>query len=357
LDTQALAKNPGNSDLIRIALDVMGGDFGPEVTIPAALDRLRYYPDLHMVLVGDQHAIETQLKQHHHEANRFKDRWTILHAPETVTMDEQPATALRKKRNSSMRLAIDLVKDNAVHACVSAGNTGALMAIARFVLKTLPGIDRPAIASSLPTRTGQCIVLDLGANLDCQAEHLLQFAVMGSVLAEAVYGINKPTVALLNVGVEQIKGNEPVKKAAEYLKKIEGINYTGFVEGDGIYLGHADVIVCDGFVGNVALKTSEGVAKFIIYLIKKQIKKNWINQLTAFMAQPMLRALAHDMDPKRYNGASLLGLRGIVVKSHGGADELALRYAIDESIREVQHNVPQMIAKQVATLIEEILIE
>jgi glycerol-3-phosphate acyltransferase PlsX len=340
---------------IRIAFDVMGGDFGPEVTIPAALDRLQQYPQLHIVLVGDEQAINAQLHHHKYKANakRLAARWSIQHAPDKVDMDELPAHALRKKRNSSMRIALDLVKAGTVQACVSAGNTGALMAMARFVLKTLPGIDRPAIASSLPTRKGQCIMLDLGANVDCEAKHLLQFAVMGSVLASTVYGIPNPKVALLNIGVEQIKGNEQVKEAARSLQGVNAINYIGYVEGDGIYAGNADVVVCDGFVGNVALKTSEGLAKLLIDMIKKHAKANWFNRLAALMAMPMLRALAHEMDPKRYNGASLIGLRGIVVKSHGGADELALRYAIDECVSEVQHNVTGLVAEQMTTLIQE----
>ncbi|MFI4954443.1 MAG: phosphate acyltransferase PlsX [Gammaproteobacteria bacterium] len=341
-------------DNIRIALDVMGGDFGPEVTLPAAMDRLQRYPQLQIVLVGDESAINSHLHSRYKtEAKRFADRWSVQHAPDKVDMDELPAHALRKKRNSSMRIALDLVKAGSVQACVSAGNTGALMAMARFVLKTLPGIDRPAIASSLPTRKGQCLMLDLGANVDCQAQHLLQFAVMGSVLASAVYEIPSPRVGLLNIGVEQIKGNEQVKEAARYLQTINEINYIGYVEGDGIYAGDADVIVCDGFVGNVALKTSEGLAKMLIDMIRKHAKANWFNRLAALMATPMLKALAHEMDPKRYNGASLLGLRGTVIKSHGGADELALRYAIDECVSEVEHNVTQLVADQITTLIKE----
>ena len=331
----------------------MGGDIGPAATIPAALDRLLQYPSLHMILVGDQEIIKAQLQKQSAEAKRLTDRWSIHHAPDIVAMDEPPAHALRKKRNSSMRLAIDLVHSAEADACVSAGNTGALMATARYVLKTLPGIERPAIASSLPTRKGQCLMLDLGANLDCEAEHLVQFAVMGSVLASAAYGVKNPKVALLNVGVEQIKGNEQVKTAARYLQGIKEINYIGYIEGDGIYAGEADVVVCDGFVGNVALKSSEGIAKLVIHTLKQKINDNWVNRLTALMARPMLRALANEMDPKRYNGASLLGLRGIVIKSHGGADDLALRYAIDQCVREVNNNVPQLIAEQVSTIVEE----
>lgn len=332
----------------------MGGDFGLQVTLPAAIDRLKHHSRLHLVLVGDELAINSHLTRHFKaEAAQYRDRWSIQHAPDVVDMDELPAHALRKKRHSSMRVALDLVKAGSVQACVSAGNTGALMAMARFVLKTLPGIDRPAIASSLPTRKGQCLMLDLGANVDCEAQHLLQFAVMGSVLSSAVYGIARPRVGLLNIGVEQIKGNEQVKEAARYLQSLTAINYIGYVEGDGIYAGDADVVVCDGFVGNVALKTSEGLAKMLIQMIKKHANANWFNRLAALMATPMLKALAHEMDPKRYNGASLLGLRGIVMKSHGGADELALRYAIDECITEVEHNVTQLVAEQITTLIKE----
>lgn len=331
----------------------MGGDIGLRATIPAALDRLVTYPQLHIIMVGDEHAIKTELDKKPHEAEQLKDRWSIHHAPDVVTMDEPPAHALRRKRESSMRFALDLVQEGKAQACVSAGNTGALMAMARFVLKTIQGIDRPAIAGSLPTRKGQCLMLDLGANLDCQAEHLVQFAVMGSILASAAYGVSNPRVSLLNVGVEQIKGNEQVKTAAKYLQALKEINYAGYIEGDGIYAGEADVVVCDGFVGNAALKSSEGIAKLLIDMIKQKINDNWINRITAFMARPMLKSLAKEMDPKRYNGASLLGLRGIVIKSHGGADDLALRYAIDQCIREVKNNVPQLIAERVSTVVEE----
>ncbi len=332
----------------------MGGDVGLSATIPAALDRLKRYPHLHLVLVGDEPGIRAHMDAHYAQAAALcADRWTIHHAPEKVDMDEMPSHALRKKRNSSMRYALDLVKEGSVQACISAGNTGALMAMARFVLKTVSGIDRPAIAGALPTSKGECLMLDLGANVDCQAEHLVQFAVMGSVLASAAYGIEKPTVALLNIGVEQIKGNLQVKAAAQYLQQISSINYIGFIEGDGIYAGNADVVICDGFVGNVALKTSEGLAKMLIDQIKKKVHSNWLNRLTAIMARPMLRALAEEMDPKRYNGASLLGLRGIVVKSHGGADEIALGYAIDECVKEVEHNVPKLVEEKIAYLMEE----
>ena len=267
-------------------------------------------------------------------------------------MDELPSSALRSKKDSSMRVAIDLVKEGSAHACVSAGNTGALMATARFVLKTLPGIDRPAICFALPTIKGHTHMLDLGANLDADAETLFQFAVMGAALTSAVENMSRPTVGLLNIGAEEIKGHEQVKEAGRLLAASE-LNYVGFIEGDDIYAGTVDVVVCDGFVGNVALKTSEGVARMIRYYMEQEFKRSLLTKMVAVLAMPVLKAFKAKIDPRQYNGASLLGLQGIVIKSHGGADVLAYSNAIKEAVMEVRKNVPQRIAKQ----LEELLVE
>jgi len=256
---------------------------------------------------------------------------------------------LRKKKDSSMRVAINLVKDGTANACVSAGNTGALMAIARFVLKTLPGIDRPAIASQLPTKTGDTLVLDLGANVDCTAEQLMQFGVMGAMLVSAVEHKPRPTVGLLNIGVEDIKGNETVKRAGELLR-ASGLNFHGNVEGDDIYKGTTDVVVCDGFVGNVLLKASEGIATMMVGFLRQEFTRNPWNMLAAWMAKPVRNALRARMDPGKYNGASLLGLRGIVIKSHGSADAAAFGSALERALEEVRNSVPQRIEAQMAQM-------
>lgn len=326
-----------------VAVDAMGGDHGPSVTIPAAIEALARFPTLELVLVGEQAVLASALAHHRQEKN---PRLRIHHASQVVDMHDPVAVALRNKRDSSMRVAINLAHEKKVDACISAGNTGALMAISRFVLKTLPGIDRPAICTAIPTLTGRCHMLDLGANVDSSAEHLHQFAVMGSILAMAVGGIDRPRVALLNIGQEDIKGNEQIKAAAQLLSADSTLNYTGFVEGDGIFRGEADVIVCDGFVGNVALKTSEGVARMIGEMIKRQIRRNPLTLLSGLAALPVLRGLRREMDPGRYNGASLVGLNGIVVKSHGSADMNSFANAIGVAVHEVDKNVPALIGRQ-----------
>jgi glycerol-3-phosphate acyltransferase PlsX len=327
---------------IVIALDAMGGDHGPASTVPAAIHILKKHADLSLILVGDRAQLEAKLAEHNTPEN---DRLRIHHASQVVGMDESATHALRSKKDSSMRIAINLVKEGIAHACISAGNTGALMATSRFVLKTLPGIDRPAICTSLPTVSGHVHVLDLGANVDSSADHLFEFAVMGSVLTNAVDNNPRPTVGLLNIGSEEIKGNERVKEAARLLQGSD-LNYIGFVEGDGIYLGHADVIVCDGFVGNVMLKTTEGVAKMISHYMKQEFKRNWLTKLSGLIAMPVLRAFRKRIDPRAYNGASLLGLQGIVIKSHGGADSYAYGNAILEAREEVIKNVPTLISQR-----------
>lgn len=322
---------------IFIALDAMGGDHGPSVVVPAALEVLATSKHLHIILVGQRSEIESHLKAHQ---SLKHPRITLKEASQVVGMGEPPAEALRRKRDSSMRVAINLVKEGVVGACVSAGNTGALMATARFVLKMLPGIDRPAIVYSLPTMKGHAYVLDLGANVHCSAEDLFQFAVMGSVLATAVDNHAHPKVGLLNIGSEVIKGNEIVKKASELLlNKSAGLNYIGFVEGDDIYKGTADVVVCDGFVGNVALKASEGLAKMILKFAREEFMRHWYGKCVAFLGKPVLQAIQTRFDPARYNGASLLGLRGIVVKSHGNANCKAFATAIRVAMLEIQNNV------------------
>ncbi len=324
-----------------IAIDAMGGDVGLGVTIPAAVNIAREYPRLKIILVGDKPSIEEKLQDY---PDNICQRMNIQHTTQVVGMDEKPAIALRGKKDSSMRVAINKVKLQEADACVSAGNTGALMATARFVLKTLPGIDRPAICSAIPTQTGHTHMLDLGANVELSAGHLLEFAVMGSVLTNAIDGINNPSIGLLNIGQEEMKGNEQVQQAAGLISSST-LNYYGFIEGDDIYKGVVDVVVADGFVGNISLKTSEGVAKMIIYYIKQEFNRNWLTRLAGLIAMPVLKAFKSKIDPRIYNGASLLGLRGIVVKSHGGADVFSFTNAIRVAILEVENNVPERISK------------
>lgn len=327
---------------ITIAIDAMGGDHGPHVTVPAALRALDSDPQLNVVLVGLTDAIEAELKAHKATVN---PRLRIHHATEVVTMDESPQSALKNKKDSSMRVAINLVKSGEANACVSAGNTGALMATARFVLKTLPGIDRPAIASALPSEKGNTYMLDLGANADCTAEHLYQFAIMGAMLVSCVEHKERPTVGLLNIGSEDIKGNEVAKQAGELLKASH-LNFYGNVEGDDIFKGTTDLVVCDGFVGNVSLKTTEGLAHMMGKFLTQEFKKSWLTKLMAFCAMPVLKAFKKRLDPRRYNGASFLGLRGIVVKSHGGADQVAFFSAIHVAIEEARSGVLRRITEQ-----------
>ena len=327
---------------IVIALDAMGGDHGPHVTVSAALHILKKQDDIKLILVGDQAVLTATVGQ---VGTEFGTRLEIQHASQVVAMDEPPSQALRGKKDSSMRVAINLVKEGKAHACVSAGNTGALMATARFVLKTLSGINRPAICTILPTVSGHTHVLDLGANIDSTAQDLFEFAVMGAVLASAVDNIPRPTVGLLNIGEEEIKGNEQVKQAAQLLSESE-LNYIGFVEGDDIYLDPPDVVVCDGFIGNVMLKASEGVAKMFVHYLKREFRRNLFSKLAALVALPVLKSFGKQLDPRAYNGASLLGLQGIVVKSHGSADEYAFGKAILVARTEAIKNVPRLISDQ-----------
>ncbi len=329
-----------------IAVDAMGGDHGPSVTVPACIDFLAADPDTELLLVGLQEPLERELAR-----NRAADhpRITIVPATEVVGMDEDVRSAIRTKKHSSMRVAIDLVKQGRAQACVSAGNTGALMGTAKFVLKTLPGIDRPAICAVLPTRNGQVYALDLGANADCTPEHLLQFAIMGSTLVKAVEGKASPTVGLLNIGSEEIKGNEVVKKAGELLRAAP-LNFHGNVEGDDIYKGTTDVVVCDGFAGNVALKTSEGLANMLGDFLKEEYTRNWLSRIAAAISYPVIKRFRRRVDHRRYNGAALLGLRGIVVKSHGSADRLAFATALKRAASEASHGLIECIGEEIARI-------
>jgi len=332
---------------ITVAVDCMGGDHGPQVTVPAALEFARARGDVSIVLVGPGVAIERELAAH---GARPGPALRVEHAAEVVAMDEPPVQALRFKKHSSMRIAVNLVKSGAAHACVSAGNTGALMAISRFVLKTLPGIDRPAIATVLPNvRGGYTTVLDLGANVDCTPEQLMQFGVMGAMLVAALEHNERPSVGLLNIGVEDIKGNDTVRQAGELLR-ASGLNFYGNVEGDDIFKGTTDVVVCDGFVGNSVLKASEGVAKMIVAFLRQEFSRNLLRKLAALAATPVLNALRERMDPGRYNGASLVGLRGIVVKSHGSADRYAFGQALKRAAEEVSNDVVARITHRMAAL-------
>lgn len=317
---------------VTIAVDCMGGDHGPSVTVPAALALLREDSAAGVILVGLSADIDAVLK---HDKAAFGDRLVVRHASEVVGMDEPPALAMRGKKDSSMRVAIDLVKCGEAQAAVSAGNTGALMAISRYVLKTLPGIDRPAIATVMPAQNGRVYVLDLGANVDCTAEHLLQFAVMGSELVACVEHKPNPTVGLLNIGEEDIKGNDVVKATAVLLRDSD-LNFYGNVEGTDIFKGTTDVVVCDGFVGNVALKSAEGIVQLMRAILREEFERNMFTKLMAAAAMPVLNAFKRRLDHRAYNGASLLGLRGIVLKSHGSADAYSFECALKRAAEEVR---------------------
>lgn len=323
-----------------ISLDAMGGDHGPTVVVPAAINVLqRHQGRVELVLVGDEGTLRDELKRHGRDEDEYL---RIQHASQRVEMDDPPSQALRMKKDSSMRVAIELVKDGTADASISSGNTGALMATARYVLKTLPGIDRPAICTSIPCLNGFVRMLDLGANVDCSAEHLFQFAVMGSVLTEALDAVPSPRIGLLNNGEEAIKGNDQVKRAAQLLQQSD-LNYQGYVEGDRVYHGVVDVLVCDGFVGNVAMKSSEGVAWLIKHYIQTEFRRNAYTRMAAAIASPVLKALRSRLDHRAYNGASLVGLRGVVLKSHGSADVYAFERALEVGIVEAEKAVPSLI--------------
>ena len=325
----------------------MGGDFGPRCIVPACLSAMAENPSLELILVGQAPVLEDILSR---QSGVDRSRLRVEHASEIIAMDERPAQALRNKPDSSMRQALELVRQGRAQACVSAGNTGALMALARYVLKTLPGIDRPAMVTAIPTQAGRTLLLDLGANVDCSAEHLYQFAVMGAVAAE-VQGKSRPRIALLNVGTEDIKGNQQVKLAASLLQQADELNYCGFIEGDGLYRGEADVVVCDGFVGNILLKSSEGLVTMLSARIASLFKESLGSRLVGSLAMPLLRRLQDELAPAQHNGASFLGLQGIVVKSHGSADEDAFKVAIARAVVEVRENLPQRLHSRLGNLL------
>jgi len=324
---------------LTIAVDAMSGDHGANVCVPASLGLVRQDPKVRIILTGDQEVLGPLLK------GPGSDRVDIRHCTETVTMSEKPADALRKKKDSSMRVAINLVKDGDADACVSAGNTGALMATAKFVLKTIPGVSRPAIISAVPAIGGHTHMLDLGANADCTADQLYQFAVMGSVVAADMHDLSAPRIGLLNIGSEEIKGNDVVREAHRLLRG-SSLNYYGFVEGSDIFHGTVDVVVTDGFTGNVALKTMEGAAHMIAAGMREEFSRGLLRKLQALTAMPALKAMRRRLDPRRYNGASLLGLNGIVLKSHGSADEFSFQNALRTAIVEVDKGVPHQISQE-----------
>lgn len=330
--------------MLTLAVDCMGGDHGPSVTLPAALMFLDKHPEAQLLLVGLPKAL----------AGFTHPRARVVPASQVVTMDDSLETALRKKKDSSMRVAIQQVKDGAAQAAVSAGNTGALMAIARHLLKTIEGIDRPAIATQLPNQKGgTTIVLDLGANVDCTALHLLQFAVMGSALASVLKGSATPTVGLLNIGQELIKGGDIIKEAAQLLRTAKengDINFHGNVEGNDIFKGTVDIVVCDGFVGNVALKASEGVASMIGGFLRAEFSRNLLTKLAAALAYPVLSRFAKRVDHRRYNGAALVGLKGLVLKSHGSADALAFSNALERAYDAARNNLLDLIQQRLNKL-------
>ncbi len=315
----------------------MSGDLGPTIVVPAALHSLSNNPHIRIILVGDESRLNQLL------TGCTSPRITVVHATDVVRMDDRPSHALRKKQDSSMAIALQLVKEGKADACVSAGNTGALMLLSRSILRTHPGVDRPAIIKHIPAVQERCYVLDLGANVDCSAEHLCQFAMMGSALVEALEGKSEPRVALLNVGEEDIKGNEQVRLASRMLAEGELVNYIGYVEGGDIFKGVADVIVCDGFVGNVALKSSEGVVRVVMGFVQQTFRQTWYGRLIGWLARPLLADVKRMLDPAAHNGASLIGLQGTVIKSHGNADQIAFQSAIEEAIFEAQKGVPEMI--------------
>ncbi|MDE2400877.1 MAG: phosphate acyltransferase PlsX [Burkholderiales bacterium] len=350
--TTSPASPPDLPGSIRIAVDCMGGDHGPSITLPACRAFLAKHPDAELVLVGLPEDIA---------AAKDWERVTLVPASEVVAMDDSVEVALRRKKDSSLRVAVMQVKATAAvpakaHACVSAGNTGALMAVARYVLKTVEGIDRPAIAFAMPNQLdGSTTMLDLGANVDCTAEHLLQFAVMGSALVSAVNGQESPTVGLLNIGEELIKGSEVIKQAGELLRAAGDkglINFRGNVEGNDIFKGTTDIVVCDGFVGNVALKTAEGLASMFANLIKQEFSRNWLTKLVALAALPVLNRFKHRMDHRRYNGAALLGLRGLVFKSHGSADAFAFEVAIKKAYDAARHRLLDRVHDRIAATLD-----
>ncbi len=333
-----------------IAVDAMGGDQGLSVTVPAVCSFIRDNPSVECILVGDERKIKRRLNKLNIKS---LDRIHVHHASEVVGMDESPSLALRSKKDSSIRVALNLVKEGHAQACVSSGNTGALMATAKFVLKTLPGVSRPAIMARLPTMQDRDVrVLDLGANVDATAEQLLQYAIMGSLVTTMIDGVDAPSVGLLNVGEEEIKGNEQVKATAELLKQVDSMNYIGYIEGNDIFTGKVDVVVCDGFVGNIALKAGEGITKLVRQYAKEEFTRNVLTRLAGALVYPIMKRLARRLDPRERNGASLLGLNGVVIKSHGNADDYAFINALQEANMQMVKSIPTRIGDEVSRIIE-----
>ncbi|WP_300085996.1 phosphate acyltransferase PlsX [uncultured Nitrosomonas sp.] len=331
---------------ITVAIDCMGGDHGPHVTVPSAVEHLQHDTETNIILVGKPEIVTKELDKLKVSPN---PRLRLHPASEVVGMDEHPAIALRNKKDSSMRVALNLVKKGEAQACISAGNTGALLATSRFVLKTIPGIDRPALAVILPTISGHTYVLDLGANVNCTAEHLFQFGMMGAALVASIENKPNPSIGLLNIGEEEIKGNDVVKQAAELFRSSD-LNFYGNIEGDDIYRGTTNVVVCDGFVGNVALKTSEGLAQMLASYLREEFKQSLFTRLAGLVALPVINAFRRRVDHRQYNGASLLGLRGVVIKSHGSADSHAFRCAIKRAVEEVRGGTLRNIVEHIETL-------
>lgn len=329
--------------MITIAIDVMSGDFGPAVTVPASVRALSFMPDISVILLGDNELIQIELSK---LAHTYNDRILVVATTQAVGMDEKPAHALRNKKDSSLYRSVQLLQEGEVQACVSAGNTGALLAVGCYLLRTFDGIDRPAICATIPTDSGQAFLLDVGANVDVHAENLHQFAVMGSVLASSVLGVEKPRIGLLNIGVEDIKGNEQVKHAASLLQADLGLNYLGFVEADQLFFGRVDVAVCDGFVGNVALKASEGAARLVRHKLRESFSSSFLHRAAGWLVKPLLAGFRSKINPSRYNGASFLGLTATLVKSHGAADIESFCRAIAVARDEVQADIPRRIQEK-----------
>jgi phosphate acyltransferase len=329
----------------------MGGDLGPQPMLEAAQQTIATTPDVEFIIVGEGESLTSHLAALASQYPDTSSRIQVLHAADMVSMDDKPSAALRHKRESSMWKALELVKSGAVAACISSGNTGALMAMGRHLLKTFPGIDRPAICKPVPSSKGHCYLLDLGANINCTAEHLVQFAYMGSILAAVSDSNSSPTVGLLNIGAENSKGIEQVRLASQLLAANHKINYVGFVEGDDIYTGDVDVVVCDGFVGNIALKVSEGAAKFLAANVKQVFSENWYAHVAGWLAAPVVNRWRAKYDPVRHNGACFLGLQGTVVKSHGGADSRGFYYALQMAIEQVRHRIPEKISGRFEALL------
>ena len=331
---------------ITIALDMMSGDHGVKASVPAAFSALLAHQDIFLILIGDKSSIEDNISDK--QKQMLNTRYSIIHTSESINMNDEIVAAIRTKKNSSMRLCINAVKEKAAHACVSAGNTGALMALSKIILKMIPGIDRPAICGALPSKKGYFHMLDLGANVECDANHLYQFSILGSALVQSLEISTKPIVGLLNVGAEEFKGNDTIKKADQLIQK-SNINYGGFAEGDDLFNGKFDVIVTDGFAGNISLKSIEGVAKFITFFLKQEFNKNILTKLSAILSYPVMKSVKKKIDPRKYNGASLLGLQGVVVKSHGSADEFAFSQAISTAYYESKNNLLNKIESLIYT--------